>query len=130
MAYASSPGILVNDRGEDGTNSALPFYSCHSCSVVNRGQRKTYMLSPSTAFTPLIQGGFFLFASALNPPYVGGVHSSFYPPRLGGNILPAALSMGAGMKPTRCPPVEFIYSSLGGQIMPAVALLNGGRHKS
>jgi hypothetical protein len=75
--YASSPGILVNDGGEDGTNGASPSHPRRSCSVVDRGQRENYTLSPSTSLTPLIRGGFFLFASALKPP-----------PVLGGFIFP------------------------------------------
>ena len=93
-----SPGILVNNGGEDGTNGAPPSYPRHSCSVVDRGQREIYMLSPSTAFTPLIQGGSFFsggvvsvkppsplhwgglfFLSAPSPPFtslVKGVYSS------------------------------------------------------
>jgi len=43
--YASSPGILVNDGGEDGTNGAPPSYPRRSCSVVDRGQHETYALS-------------------------------------------------------------------------------------
>jgi len=35
MMYASSPGILVNNGGEDGTNGAPPSYPHRPCSVVD-----------------------------------------------------------------------------------------------
>ena len=56
MMYVSSHGILVNDGGEDGTNSAPPSYPCRSCGIIERGQHEIHMLSPSIACTPFIWG--------------------------------------------------------------------------
>ena len=105
--YASSPGILVNDGGEDGTNGAPHSYPHRSCSVVDEGQHEAYMLFPSTRLSPSPGGILALHSGVEPPPCVGGglfFISCHFPPSFGRYILPAASSTGTS--------VNYAYSSI------------------
>ena len=108
MTYASSRGILVNDRGEDGTNGAPPSYPRRSCGVVKRGQREIHTLSPSIACTPLtVRGDHFPPPAYDLPPTVSCL---LYPlslsPRCWGGFFLVAVDEGPTATPLllRLPP--------------------------
>ena len=91
--YMLSPGILVNDRGEDSTNGALPSYPRRSCSIVERGQREIHMLSLRLHLPPSFRGIIF-FPQRMTYPPPSPPSSTPSPPRCWGEFFLVAIDEG------------------------------------
>ena len=128
MTYTSSPGILVNDGGEDGANSAPPPTPVVSAASSIGGSMKPTRCPLRLRLPPSFGGDFFFPCQRRTPPALGGVHSSFpshLPPSFGGYYSTCGLVDGGRREIHTPSPRLTSFTPLWGFFFPASLTTTG-----